>query len=387
MSPNILFLTGAPLPSSLDWHHDKLHNGFIPVFAQFTELSQTVDDLPSVSMPSLLGASWRFLRPELEHLQTGHSQAHTRGEQYHGEGAYSDNSPNASQSLSSSSNPSEPRHAVGQISGRQLMDGSLSQYYEHSLALHEDFPSSQIPLPPAEGGGETVMSGLEDGDTSQSNLSFSSPLEPSETSRSQTSLPTTGHVIGLDRLPNVAYLQSIQPQTITINVIVGIISISPSRVIKTRHGSTIDIVEVLVGDETKSGFSINFWVASLTAKAQEPRSLRETLVGLRPQDIILVRNMALSSYRGRVYGQSLRRDMTKVDLLYRKRIDRADVGGYFSTKNLNALADVNSQSQAGKTRRVKDWVLNFVSSGLRSAEIADGTKLLTVQEMMPPDTQ
>ena len=34
-----------------------------------------------------------------------------------------------------------------------------------------------------------------------------------------------------------------------------------------------------------------------------------------------VENVALSSYNGKVHGQSLRKDVTKVDLLFRKKLD------------------------------------------------------------------
>ena len=86
----------------------------------------------------------------------------------------------------------------------------------------------------------------------------------------------------------------------------------------------MELIEVLAGDEIKSGFTVNFWLSSPQSADGDTRSV---LSGLRPQDVVLMRNVALSSFRGMVYGQSLRKEMTKVHLLYRDRIDRTDVGG------------------------------------------------------------
>ena len=151
---------------------------------------------------------------------------------------------------------------------------------------------------------------------------------------------------------------------------------------------------MLVGDEHKSGFGINFWLPSPKQKS----ALREALSDLRPQDLILVRNMALSSFKGKVYGQSLRKEMTKVDLLYRTRIDRTDRAGCYSLKDFGS-EESDMHPNVAKTKRVREWVLRFVGSGPAVVRrggaggnaagkrgVKRGREVAGLEEM-PPDTQ
>lgn len=142
----------------------------------------------------------------------------------------------------------------------------------------------------------------------------------------------------------------------------------------------MELIEVLVGDETKSGFAINFWLSSLQSAEGD---MRDVLSRLRPQDVVLVRNVALSSFRGKVYGQSLRKEMTKVHLLYRNRIDRTDVGGCYNAAD---LADGIIHPQVEKTKNVREWVLRFVGAGPGPKAKAKG-RIEAVREVLPPDTQ
>lgn len=94
-----------------------------------------------------------------------------------------------------------------------------------------------------------------------------------------------------------------------------------------------------VADDTKTGFSISMWLPremrvnwkdGAQEKPEGARSLlRRNLKLLRPRDIILLQNVALSSFRGKVHGQSLRGDVTKADLLFRKKIDDDDMLGVY----------------------------------------------------------
>jgi hypothetical protein len=177
------------------------------------------------------------------------------------------------------------------------------------------------------------------------------------------------------------YLNSIHPQTMTVNLIIGIISIPEPRAIKTRRGAPVELIEVLAGDETKSGFGINFWLSSSQSAQGDMRSL---LSGLRPRDVVLIRNVALSSFRGKVYGQSLRKDMTKVHLLYRNRVDKNDVGGCYSAADL--AVDEPAPPQVERTRRVREWVLKFVGAGTAQQK-GKGRAFEAVKEVLPPDTQ
>jgi hypothetical protein len=249
----------------------------------------------------------------------------------------------------------------------ETVDQVRSQFYEQSYATHEDIPSSQI------------LSTTSTGSSIYSDESFSCRGSVDSTSFSQEkNIPNAGHLTNLNNVPNAMYLSSIHPQTMTVNIIVGIISISPPRPIKTRRGANVELVEVLTGDETKSGFTINFWLSCLQSADGDLRSL---LGGLRPQDVVLLRNVALSSFRGKVYGQSLKKEATKVHLLHRNRIDRTDVGGCYRSADL-AAGTVSLQVE--KTKVVREWVLRFV--GGRPAPKASGPFEAAV-EALPPDTQ
>jgi hypothetical protein len=165
----------------------------------------------------------------------------------------------------------------------------------------------------------------------------------------------------------------------TANLIVGIVSVPPPRAIRTRRGADVELIEVLVGDETKSGFGINFWLSSF--QSDMTSDLRKVLSGLRPQDVVLMRNVALNSFRGKVYGQSLRKGVTKVHLLYRSRVDKSDVGGCYSAADL-APGDI-WPPQIQKTRTVREWVLRFVGAGAGRTK----GRVEAMKETLPPDTQ
>jgi hypothetical protein len=185
----------------------------------------------------------------------------------------------------------------------------------------------------------------------------------------------------------------------TVNLIVGIISIPPARLIRTRRGADVELIEVLVGDETKSGFGINFWLHASKSQAQAKSEsvsgqgqseMGKVLSGLRPQDVILVKNVALSSFRNKVYGQSLRKEMTKVCLLYRNRVDKSDIRGVYSRKDLEAglgNAQGLASAQIQKTSRVKEWVMRFVGVVAGGQNKGKGRAEEIVGEVLPADTQ
>lgn len=82
----------------------------------------------------------------------------------------------------------------------------------------------------------------------------------------------------------------------------------------------------------------------------EEADLRAMMEGLRVRDVVLVRNVALAAFRGRVYGQSLRRGVTRVELVWR--------GGEGGRRGLEGGGVVGE-----KVRRVREWVLGFVGGG------------------------
>ncbi|QSZ35602.1 hypothetical protein DSL72_008472 [Monilinia vaccinii-corymbosi] len=354
MTPKVIFLAGAPTSRSLDWDESHLLSDFTDPFIQFLRLSNSAprnNNAPSfLESPTAPNPAWRELPLERQHLTTGASQDHAFQPIYGGNGNHD-----------------------------QDVDEALSHFYEHSYAIHADAPSSQI-TPHAS---FTSMTSSEAGASSSASTSHSVvdshvSLPPSgdhvESVGHAPPIPVAGHCTSLKDVPHAQYLSSIVPQTMTVNLIVGIISIAEPRAIDTRRGGEVALVEMLVGDETKSGFSINFW---LSGRGKE--GVRRSLEDLRVQDVVLVRNVALGSFNGKVHGQSLRKDMTRFCLLYREKIDRKDVGGCYGKRDLEGE---ELDGQLAKVRRVRSWVEGFVGV---VKPLRRGVK--RVREELPPDTQ
>ncbi|KAI9646627.1 hypothetical protein NHQ30_004623 [Ciborinia camelliae] len=396
MPPKIIFLAGAPTSTSLNWDESQLLNNFTEPFIQFLHLHLHLhlpgsypssaprnNNTTSIGLESILStttpnADWRELPLERQHLTTGVSQDHAYQPLYKNHHALDFFS--TTSFLSQSQSQSQSLNFNSHISihhdnnhDREPVNETLSQFYEYSYAIHADIPSSQI----APHDSFTSISSSDTGtsfSTSGSIYDSQSLFPQSGENVENIQIPVAGHLTNLKDIPHAQYLSSIVPQTMTVNLIVGIISISEPRAIDTRRGGDVSLVEILVGDETKSGFSINFW---LSGKGKE--EVKEVLGSLRVQDIVLMRNVALGSFRKQVHGQSLRKDMTKCWLLYRDRIDRGDVGGCYGKRDFEGR---EMDVQLAKVKRVRDWVASFV--GVAAAP-RRGVK--RVREELPPDTQ
>jgi hypothetical protein len=332
MAGKVLILAGAPPSSSLDWDSANLLSSFQEPIARFVD-----QDAPSAGGASAKPgeyAAWRSLPLERVHLPTGFSQ------NYAGSGAVFFNV----------SFTSVDEHGGNDTTASQQL---LSQFYEHSLAMHDEtHGSSFISTTTSSSSGAT--------DTSEQSQERE-PMEP----------PGGGHLSDLEDVPDAAYLTKIHPRTMTVNLIVGIISIAAPRNVKTRWGSTKTLVEVLVGDETKSGFAVTFWLPSENVN-------QSVLAGLRPQDIVLLQNVALNVFMAKVYGSSLRHNRTKVHLLFRRKLDATDVGGYYRPADVTSTRPVHPQLD--KTRQVHQWVLHFVGQ-------SRGKASTRAWDQPPEDTQ
>lgn len=375
----VIFLTGAPLPSSLQWTEEDLCASPQPGFVERKPIESTERSLHDNKAPS-----WRSVPLERPHLPTGLTQISQEDigfEDYGfpaGETAFF-----SPAELSFISDPSECPIEQSQVSDSAKED-LYTQYYEQSFAIHENIPSSQIVG--AESLDESFTTEPEDFSTA---FSASSPSYPAD--QLARSRLTLSHLNELKDMPNAAYLQSIIPQTMTVNLVVGVISISQPRTIKTRKGGhSIELVEMLVGDDTKAGFGINIWLPppENNHPALQDGDLRTQSAKLRPQDVILARNVALSSFRGKVYGQSLRRGMTTLDLLYRNLVDGHDAPGAYKAGELEHGAV--EEPQVRKVRDVKDWVMRFVGGNtgalpvgkVSESRLANGNQM----QALPNDT-
>ncbi|KAL2150796.1 hypothetical protein VTH82DRAFT_7359 [Thermothelomyces myriococcoides] len=338
MLNKILILAGAPEKHALDWNASGLLTEFEDTIARFAGLNS--EHHPPSTTPALKHAAWRSLPLANAKIETGFSQHYS---------AVFDDMPDASVSGSD-------LEFLDTVTLSLASDGddsenltALSQFYEHSMAAHDNFTPSR---PISQSIGQETTSFISDLTSFLSgNDSQSGPVkEP---------LPARGSdlVNDLKDIPSAAYILRIQPQTFTCHLIVGIISISQPRAVKTRWGATKYLVELLVGDETKAGFAITYWLPSDNLDDSP-------LAGLRVQDIILMQNVAFNVFANKVYGSSVRKNWTKVHLLYRVKLDSRDPGGYYRTSDLVATGSVHPQLD--KTRRVRNWVLNFVGRDTRT---------------------
>ncbi|KAL2040863.1 hypothetical protein N7G274_006321 [Stereocaulon virgatum] len=352
----VLFLTGAPSSKSLEWVEDDLSASLQPCFAE---------DCPGSKQrpPSIEGAipSWRALPLVQSHLPTGLTQSSVKSWSFQGhDGEKDETSFLSTSNLSYSSSSPGASQSQQSPSCQYTKEENLSQYYEHSFALHEDIPSSQILDPSSTAGVESFLTEPEEFSTAYTtNNDFKTD---DQVTRSKLA---SSYLSDLKDIPNAAYLHSINPQTMTVNLVAGIISISEPRTIKTRRGGrSVELIEMLVGDDTRAGFGINIWLTpsyeNNHSRSQED-NLRSNTLQLRPRDIVLVKQVALSSFKGNVYGQSLRRGMTTMYLLYRSVVDNVDRRGAFRAKDLEeeSIGDL----QILKLKRVKNWVTQFVGAG------------------------
>jgi hypothetical protein len=379
----VLFLTGVPFSKSLEWNEDELSASLQPCFAE---------DCPGSKQrsPSTEGAipSWRALPLVQPHLPTGLTQSSVESWSFRGHsGEKNETSFLSTSNLSCSSSSHGASQSQQSPSCQSIREDNLSQYYEHSFALHEDIPSSQILGPASTAGDESFLTEPEEFSTAYTTNNHV------ETDDQMTrSKLASGHLSDLKDIPNAAYLHSINPQTMTVNLVAGIISISQPRTIKTRRGGrSVELVEMLVGDDTRAGFGINIWLTpsyeSNHSRSQEDVLRRNTL-RLRPRDIVLVKQVALSSFKGNVYGQSLRRGMTTIDLLYRSVVDNIDRRGAFVSKDLEeeSIGDL----QILKLKRVRDWVIQFVGAGAQWLGVDNRSKAQSRKirqlEALPNDT-
>jgi hypothetical protein len=264
-------------------------------------------------------------------------------------------------------------------------DGFLRQ----SIIFHDSLLSSQV-LP----------------DVSVDNTSFSSTFMTSfNTTVSEISahgeiaipvglqLPGSIAISPIATLPSARYLRSIYPQTPTPNL-VGALMANPERkeVVVRKSGYRMNLWEIKVADDTYSDFKISFWMRPVPGSklAQSDQTiLLQSLQNLRPGDILLLRNIALTSFRDTVYGQSLSSTITRA----RTSIDVLMKSNGVMIRPVSTLPSTVSDM----LMRVKKWARSHVAverTGLRKRKASiqgqkQAKRLLPGPEhddSLPPDT-
>ncbi|KAK1251976.1 hypothetical protein MKX07_007455 [Trichoderma sp. CBMAI-0711] len=342
-APSIILFAGAPSPASFDPQFCTLSRFEEPFRSFFGHLDLDDDRqlqkrdtelAPDADIASQqTHAVWRSVPLKRRPLHTGLSQNHS---------ILFDVSFQAHRDFFTTADAhsiDETRSLDGGDDGGAL----LTQFCEESLAAHNLIPSSQLQA------GSFSMDTTEGTTTTTSFLTDSSNDLSLQEQGATRPLPTPvpSHLSDLEDVPSAKRILDLAPQTVTLNLIVAVISIAQPRTVTTRWGTTLSLVEVLVGDETKSGFAVTFWLTSDQATTSQVSKLRR-------QDVVLMENVALHVFRGKVYGQSLRKNLTRVSLLW-----RSEGGGYYHTRDLAKRAAAK-HPQREKTRLVKEWVLHFV---------------------------
>ncbi|CRG84788.1 hypothetical protein PISL3812_01984 [Talaromyces islandicus] len=249
-------------------------------------------------------------------------------------------------------------------------DVLLSHFYEHSISVRDTHYLSDSSFD------ETTIS-LDDSNAIES-------VASGDSHSNDTCFEFRGEIYDLRDIPNAAYLRSIIPQTMSVTLVVAITGINPPRRVTARYSNQqFDILELVVGDETKTGFGVTFWLPventrRMKTDSERDDSYRKKLSGLRPRDIVLIRHVGLSFFQDRVYGQSLRKTMTNVDLLHRRPLDATDPGGIYSARTINAAKRENRLLH--KVQAVHDWSMSFV--GMKTQDRGD-----IAGPVLPPDTQ
>ncbi|KAK2031216.1 hypothetical protein LX32DRAFT_691923 [Colletotrichum zoysiae] len=373
--PRVLIFTGAP---EADWSAPDL-----PASAS-ASASASAPAPPPTSHSTSTPPAWRSLPLHRRPLITGFSQPRGLPSAFLPPAHFFSLSldPDSQQDTTAAARPSQEL---------------LSQFYDHSLALHHDLASSQLPPPPTPSRPDTTTTTVTDSFVSETTDSFQDTTITSTAADPRpppVTAPPHHHLSDLRDIPAGPDLLRLAPQTVTVNLIAGVISVSEPRPVTTRWGSDLSLVEVLVGDDTRAGFGVTFWLPSGAAAGRNAAGTTTTTTTtptrLRRQDVVLLQNVALHVFRGKVYGQSLRKGLTRTTVLYRRKLDDDDdddddegVGGYYSRRDLEAGGREGAHPHLVKTKRVWDWVLRFVGGEERTR--AKGKK--RGWDAPPDDTQ
>ena len=303
--------------------------------------------------------------------------------------------------------PHQPRPVQHNIhlQGQTRRDSDASTVDATFLSAASSPPATQI--------GDITFNSTFPGSTAQSTASLTTtstgsststalPNRPIDTPRRPPRAPLASlkapHLLSLSQLPNASHLHAIQPQTMTVDLIIGILSLSPLRTVTVRRtGRLVGVLEMLVGDETSAGFGVTFWVDVAQVESQglaqggeavEARDeLKESLQGLRKGDVVLLRNVALSDFQKVVRGNSLGRmrrggggrggNATSVRLLWRagwmrigtKQVaESQDLEAVYESEELesdddsNGVVSIRGDDKAvkDKTARIREWTRQFV---------------------------
>jgi hypothetical protein len=236
------------------------------------------------------------------------------------------------------------------------LDGQAQQ----SLLFHDTLVSSQI-----------AGTNANDTVSSSSLLTDSFDVttaddEESNPSGGKASLPFLPRLPGrvtltqLQHLPSPTHLRSIQPQTITVNLLCAVATELERRDVFVRRGSYLmHLHELTVADDTRSGFKISFWLRpsrSNRVHESHQESLRDMLDQVSVGDVLLLLNVALTTFRNDVFGQGLNTAITKAKTTMHM-LHRGDASASFTQGSL-------PEELVDRLATVRKWASNYIAPGV-----------------------
>jgi len=376
-------LNGAPLRNHLEFNGDTL---------LALEDCRPFDAATSVSTPandSTPSLKWRGLPFKNPRLQTGWSQPFLPGNV-------------RGQDVSDVSLPNVGRYTSFLQEDTTHLDTSIAfedtsvatpGYLEHSLIFHDTLLSSQV-LPDSIADTSVSSSSFLTTSFGTTLSDFDSPSKVDEHTLLVKVAPKMS-ITPLGLLPNAQRLRAIYPQTPTPNFLCVVTATPEQKEVFVRKGGyKMNLWEIIVADDTRSDFKVTFWLRPPRESNNEQNhvqtQLLQTLESIKVGDILLLRNIALTSFGDTVFGQSLNpaitRARTTIDVLTRSNgVSAAQLGGLPVPvievfKRVKRWARLHIASDSAGSRKRKSS---------QAKQLEDTKRTLTARDIddsMPPDT-
>ncbi|KAF3916488.1 hypothetical protein ABW20_dc0100688 [Dactylellina cionopaga] len=169
-------------------------------------------------------------------------------------------------------------------------------------------------------------------------------------------IPVT-KITELEDLPSPSML--LNPyKTYMATLLVGIMKVE-SQIIKTKYqneanpSGKVELLTFTVGDYTLAGLQVKIWLSlqqEERGRVENPSLIPglEKCRYLTRGDIVMFQDLVLSTFKGVVYANSLRRERSKVVFVYREK------------KGFRADLSDPVDGAVEKVRRVREWVRGYV---------------------------
>jgi hypothetical protein len=318
-------LNGAPLSKHLDFSDSTLlATEKCKTFGTVAVISTSAEE----STPAL---KWRSISTKNTRLRTGWSQPYLPGSTHRNDVSLS--IPNVQRS---SPLPQDDTTDLDYtMASFEDPSRAVDDFLEHSLAFHDTLLSSQVLQDDVTD--TTLGSSILTTSFGTTISDFSSPSKAISEHTLIIQIPTKMAITPLGSLPSAQHLRSIYPQTPTPNFLCALTANPEQREVFVRKGGyKMNLWEVSLADDTRSNFKVTFWVRppqeSNNERTHAQNLLLQTLQSIKVGDILLLRNIALTSFRDTVFGQSLNPGITRartgVDVLMRSSgISVGQLGG------------------------------------------------------------